>query len=85
MSNISNKVLDKSVYKSLKKKGLMLKGDYYSLAKLCVPESSRYHIKTVIENQGTTTQHVIDTILKFFNERIESLKNQKEEIKNIIN
>ncbi len=81
--SISNKVLDKDVHKSLKKKGLILKGDYYAIAKLC--DSTRYHIKTVIENQGTTTQLVIDTILKFFNERIESLKNQQKEIKTIIN
>lgn len=80
--SISNKVLDKGVYKSLKKKNLILKGDYYAIAKLC--ESTRYHIKTVMENQGTTTQSVIDTILKYFNERIESLKNQQKEIKPII-
>lgn len=68
-------VLAKEVFKDLKKKNIIKRGDYVEIAK--AKNSTRHHIKQVIENENTTTKEVVDYILEFYKERIEHIKSQK--------
>jgi len=68
-------VLGKEIFKDLKKKGLLKRGDYVELSKKL--KSTRHHIKQVIEAENTTTKEIVDYILEFYKQRIEHLKKQK--------
>jgi hypothetical protein len=68
-------VLAKEVFKDLKKKDLIKRGDYIEIAK--ATSKTRHHIKQVIESECTTTQDVVDYILEFYKKRIEHIKSQK--------
>lgn len=76
---MDNKTLDKDVLPILKKKGLFKKGDYTLISELS--GRSRQHIKIVMVDNGTTTQSVIDCILKFYSDKAEEHNAQKETVK----
>lgn len=68
-------VLAKEVFKDLKRKNIIKRGDYVEIAK--ATNSTRHHIKQVIESENTTTKEIVDYILDFYKKRIEHLKSQK--------
>ncbi len=68
-------VLSKQVFKDLKKENIIKRGDYVEIAK--AKNSTRHHIKQVIEKENTTTKEIVDYILEFYKERIEHIKSQK--------
>lgn len=68
-------VLAKEVFKDLKKKNIIKRGDYVEIAK--AKNSTRHHIKQVVECENTTTKEIVDYILEFYKNRIEHIKSQK--------